>query len=151
MLWLSANAPPFGDNTKKRESCTCCSFYKRRLWNCPLEWTSNAEASRRICVIHQLLTLTRRLSVESTYPQRHLLLLQSWLQLKFSRFPFVKKERRVNAFQNVCRPSRVALDRASAVRSAAAKLAKFSSWSKHYNKIWCDYWEEMSLTIRIYE
>ena len=45
--------------------------------------------------------------------------------LKFTRFLMVKKERRVNAFHYVCRPTRIARDRASAMRSATAKLRKF--------------------------
>ena len=42
--------------------------------------------------------------------------------LKFTRFRNVKKERRVNAFHYVCRPTHFARDRASAYRSAIAKL-----------------------------
>lgn len=42
--------------------------------------------------------------------------------MKFSRFQGVKKERRVNAFRMSCSPTRIALDRASAMRSAIVKL-----------------------------
>ena len=44
--------------------------------------------------------------------------------IEFSRFPSIRKERRVNAVSLLCpQPSHIALDRASAGRSAMAKLA----------------------------
>ncbi len=44
--------------------------------------------------------------------------------MKFSRFQQAKKERRVNAVNYVCRPTRLTRDRVSARRSAPAKLVK---------------------------
>ena len=71
---------------------------------------------------------------------------------KVAKFLTVKKERRVNAFHYVCWPSRIARDRASAMRSATSKLVikfknatdqvvkndcadKNSNFVQHYNII----------------
>ncbi len=54
---------------KKRESHTCCSFYKRRLWNCPLE--SNEQLQKphaRYELINDKQTASL-LIIGNTYPQ----------------------------------------------------------------------------------
>lgn len=52
------------------------------------------------------------------------------IYMKFSRFRKVKKERQVNAFQMSADPPGVALDRASAVRSAVQNYNIFASYQK---------------------
>lgn len=95
---------------KKRESLTVCSFYKRRLWNCPVK--SNEQTCRSLT---QNMITTQPKTLTRLWPQNYIftrhLLFASFLTLplKFSRFPFVKKERQVNAFHYVCRPTRIAL------------------------------------------
>lgn len=48
-----------------------------------------------------------------------------YIKITFTRFLCVKKERRVNAFYMSADPPAYAPDRASAERSALAKLIKF--------------------------
>ena len=60
---------------------------------------ANAQSLTRKYAIRPHPTLSRRIRTEYTYPLGHLLFAAFLtLPLKFSRFPFVKKERRVNAF-----------------------------------------------------
>ena len=61
---------------------------------------ANAQSLTRKYAIRPHPTLSRRIRTEYTYPLGHLLFAAFLtLPLKFSRFPFVKKERQVNAFR----------------------------------------------------
>ena len=91
-----------------------------------VERANNAEASRRICYTSKVDALAPN-RTKYTYPLRHLPF-AAFLTIpkKFTRFRRVKKERRVNAI-SLCfaDPPRIARDRASAMRSATAKIIHF--------------------------
>lgn len=110
---------------KKRESRTCCSSHFQRLWYCPSllnEQTCRSLTQNMLCAPYP--TLSRRIRTEYTYPLRHLLFATFLTEIEIYQISESQERASSKRFSYVCRPSRIAHDRASAMRSATAKLAK---------------------------
>ncbi len=109
-----------------RESRTCCPSRYQRLWYAYLSRTSkHAEASRRICDIRPKRTRRSRAAHSAEYIHihiSHLPLAAILTEIEIYQISDSQERASSKRFHYVCRPTRIARDRASALRSAIAKI-----------------------------
>ena len=122
----------FDNYTKKRESHTVARSANGGSGIAHHCRTSKlAEASRRICVKTPTADAHAPAAGGIYISTRHLLFAAFLTVIEIYQISVCQERASSKRFQNVCRPSRVAHDRASAVRSASVNLAKFPEMSKN--------------------
>ena len=129
MLYLSANAPPFGDNTKKAWE----PYLLLVLQTEALELPIGVNEQRRSLTQNMCNTLTadaHASAVGGIYISTKASTVAAILTpIEIFQISVCQERASSKRFQNVCWPSRVALDRASAMRSVTANLEIISEMS----------------------